>query len=337
MNLKGAGIFMKTKDRKRQSRYVDELDSSEKKKIEALSLPWQRTFLYRFYTQLQKKGLSKSDVAKNVNKKTDTHHLLHDAHNTDYQLKENTLTQFTNFNNGKISAVSVSNLIAVANALKVSVHYLLGIDTCENPRNTNIHRATGLSNDTINVLKDNKKLQKQLEFFLLTPKLNDVVEAIDKEFYMQLISQDILNAYSTELYKKIESAYQSFNLEVFPLDRTFEKFRSYLDKELSLKTIKETIGRKNKILNYLESNISADIINQIQLNTPSSKMGDEKYLHTIFIDDTAQRTYDILEQKYNKEARLNKIAQSFLSILNDYVQEQVKSYKKSIKNKYCID
>ncbi|MEL7657143.1 MAG: hypothetical protein AAGU75_14700, partial [Bacillota bacterium] len=200
------------KNKQRLSRYLDDLEPSDKKKIEAFPLPWQRNFLNRFYDQLRKRELRKTDIAHKVNKSTDKYNLLCD----DYSLAENTLTQFTNFNSGNMRTVSVSNLIAIANALGVSVNYLLGIDTCENPENTDINKATGLNNETIEIIKNNKKLQKQLNFFLISSKLHDISNEIDKLCLVSYISRDILNAYSEPLLAKIESAYLKFNIETFP-------------------------------------------------------------------------------------------------------------------------
>ena len=216
--------------------------------------------------------------------------------------------------------VSVSNLIAVSNALGVSINYLLGVDTCENAVNTDINKVTGLENETIETIKNNKGLQEQLNFFLQSPKLNDITKELDREFYIQYISNDILNEYKEPLLDIIETAYMKFNVETFPLDRTLERYRDYLYKEIPYKNIKGSKMEPNKLSLYLKSNLSADRVNQIQLITKEKNIRSEKEIYDIFIYDTVECTYEILEQKYNKEVRMNKISQSFLAILDDYIK-----------------
>ena len=304
------------KSQKRLSQYLDGLDNNKKKKIEGFPLPWQVNFITNFYNQLQKQQLKKIDICNHVNSGTCENKLLPDK----YTLPSNTLSQFTNFNSSKMREVSVSNLIAVSNALGVSINYLLGVDTCENAVNTDINKVTGLENETIETIKNNKGLQEQLNFFLQSPKLNDITKELDREFYIQYISNDILNEYKEPLLDIIETAYMKFNVETFPLDRTLERYRDYLYKEIPYKNIKGSKMEPNKLSLYLKSNLSADRVNQIQLITKEKNIRSEKEIYDIFIYDTVECTYEILEQKYNKEVRMNKISQSFLAILDDYIK-----------------
>lgn len=319
------------KKKERLSQYLDELGSEDVKMIENASMPWQKNFLFRFYEQLRKKKLKKADVCCNVNEQTDKYHLLYSKEYT-HKLNVNTLTQYTSFKAEYITPISVVNLIAVSNALDVSINYLLGIDSCESPENTDINKVTGLSNETIDIIKKNKGLQNKLNFFLSSPNLTDIEYAINRECYMQHISQDILNAYSETLLKKIETAYQKFNLELFPLDRTAEKFGDYLCIEITLREIKETTDTESSIIDYLKLNLSQDIVNQIQLSIQENQETSDINIYTAFIYDTAQRTYEILEHKYSREIRMGKIIQSFQLLLEDYIQEQVKENKNNIRH-----
>lgn len=303
------------KSQKRLSQYLDGLGNDDIKKIEGFPLPWQVNFLKNFYKQLEEDKLRKIDVCKNVNPSTNTNKLLPD----NYTLPDNTLSQFTNFNSSNMREVSVSNLIAVSNALGVSINYLLGIDTCKTPVNTDINKVTGLENRTIETIINNKSLQEQLNFFLQSPKLNDITKELNRELYTQYISHDILNAYKEPLLTTIETAYMKFNVETFPLDRTLKRYRDYLYKEIPYKNIKGSKMEPNKLSFYLKSNLSADRVNQIQLITKEKNIKSEKEIYDIFINDTVECTYEILEHKYNRDSRMNKISQSFLAILDDYM------------------
>lgn len=317
---------------KRLSQYLDGLAKEDIKKIEGFPLPWQVNFLKRFYHQLQEKQLKKTDICDNINSDKNANNLLPDK----YTLPNNTLTQFTNFNSSNMREVNVSNLIAVSNALDVSINYLLGIDNCETKENTDINKATGLENNTIEIIKNNKELQEKLNFFLQSPKLNDITKELDNEFYMQYISNNILNAYKEPLLNIIEKAYMKFNIETFPLDRTLKRYRDYLYLEIPYDNIKSSKIEPNKLLNYLKNNLCADRLNQIQIQIEHKNISIEKEIYDTFINDTAECTYEILEHKYNKDVRMNKISQSILSILDDYICTRQQALKNHFAKKCSL-
>ena len=310
---------MKNKKNSRLSRYLDELGNEDLNKIDHFPFPWQKNFLIRFYELLKIRQYKKTDVSHNVNSNTNKNKLLPD----DYTLPENTLTQFTNYKSSDMRVVSVSNLIAVSNAFDVSINYLLGIDSCETPENTDINKKTGLENKTIETIKNNKGLQEKLNFFLLSPKMIVILEEIDNDFYMQRLSHDIFNAYSNPLLTKLQTAYSNFNSETFPLDRNSKKYITYLSKEITLESIKSNKSETNYMMAYLKSNLSSDRVNDIQHQAQLKKAKDDESIYSIFINDTAQCTYELFEYKHSRESIMNKISQSFLALLDDYIQARL--------------
>ena len=179
------------------SRWLDDLEPKDIKQIEQFSMPWQKTFLYRFYKQLKKQKISKIEVTERVEKNGDKS-LLPNG----YTLPRNTLTQFTNFKSNDMRAVNVTNLIAVSLALNVSINYLLGIDSCETPENTDINKATGLTNEVIETIKANESLQEKMNFFLLCPEIRGVCEEIDQLYRTRLVFNDILGHFKNERNRK---------------------------------------------------------------------------------------------------------------------------------------
>lgn len=107
--------------------YLDGLDCYEKQTIQALPSPWQRTFLLRFYEQLQKQQLRKKDVVERFNE----HPQIKDKKtiiSPDYSLSASKLSECTNFNSSHLRLPSVETLLAIALALDVSLDYLMGIE-----------------------------------------------------------------------------------------------------------------------------------------------------------------------------------------------------------------
>lgn len=117
-----------------KTRYDDDLDVKEKEQIESLQRPWQRTFLKRFYAQLQKQRLRKKDIILQLNNIPNMDRLLPAG----YELPKSTLSECTNFKptkrDGKSKSpktLSVDVLIAISLALNVSPDYLLGFQPYE--------------------------------------------------------------------------------------------------------------------------------------------------------------------------------------------------------------
>lgn len=297
-------------EKKRLPQYLDGLDNEELEKLrnDTSIENWRKNFILRFYEQLSLKELSKKDVCKNVSSDTDRYKLLFD----DYKLAHSTLTECTNINaHKKLRTFSINHLIAISNSLNVSIDYLLGIETNESHENTDIHKVIGLNDIAINKLKRNKEIQRQLEFFLLSPKIEDISNAIYNEYWKHSLYIGVCNEYSNELVIKIKESYHEFSNKVFPLERNQDKYKQYLKEKISYKDI---LKEYENIKNFFKDNLSQSL--QIQYADNTSGFSDMK-LYDFFITDTVERTYDIFEQIFN-DLSLEKIAQSFLNLLDDF-------------------
>ena len=144
-----------------KTRYDDDLDSKEKEQIERLQRPWQRTFLKRFYAQLQKQKLRKRDVILLLNNVPNKDRLLPAG----YALPKSTLSECTNFNPTRRDGepkppktLSVDTLLAISLALNVSPNYLLGYEPCEVRKRERNNHPTGLEQEILKKLMDNEDL-----------------------------------------------------------------------------------------------------------------------------------------------------------------------------------
>ncbi len=136
------------------SRYLDDLDHLDKKKIEGCFHPWQQKFLIRFYKLLQKHRLRKKDIPILLDRNPDKEKLL----STGYVLPESTLSECTNFSSKNMRTVSVDTLIAISLAFGVSPNYLLGFDTLEIPDNDPQNKNMILENDIMEYILKNKDI-----------------------------------------------------------------------------------------------------------------------------------------------------------------------------------
>lgn len=316
------------KEEKSLSRWLDDLEPEDMKAIEQFSLPWQKKFLCRFYKQLKKQKISKSEVTERVNKNTDDSLLP-----ADYTLPRNTLTQFTNFNSVNMRVVSVTNLIAVSLALGVSLNYLLGIDELETPENTDINKATGLPSETIEAIKNNENLQEKLNFFLLCPEIKGICEEIDRLFFTRLVSNDLLHPYSKELLGKMERAYNQSFKESFSLDEEKEKKEKYkecLYRELPFEKLKSG-GTQNSIQEYLESNLTEERIVQIQFLGDDDSSCDEQDVYHAFIEMITEHTFDVFEKRYIGEMQMGNIIKSVTILIDEYIEFRTRKFHKQAR------
>ena len=281
-------------------------------------------FLYRFYEQLKKQEISKSEITERVDENTDDSLLP-----AGYALPGNTLTQFTNFKSVNMRVVSVTNLIAVSIALDVSLNYLLGIDELETPENTDINKVTGLSNETIEAIKNNENLQEKLNFFLLSPEIKGICEEIDRLFITRLVSDDLLHPYSKDLLSKMESAYNQSFKESFSLDEEKEKkkkYKEYLYRELPFEKLKSG-GTENSIQEYLESNLTEERIIQIQFHLDDMSYDEQDFYHA-FIDMITEHTFDVFEKRYIGEVQMGNIIKSVTMLIEEYIGLRTREFHK---------
>lgn len=142
-----------------KTRYDDDLDSKEQEQIESLQRPWQRTFLKRFYAQLQKQRLRKKDVILLLDNIPDKDKLLPAG----YELPKSTLSECTNFSPTRRDGepkppktVSVDTLLAISLALEVSPNYLLGYEPCEVQKRNGDNQQAELEQEILNKLMENE-------------------------------------------------------------------------------------------------------------------------------------------------------------------------------------
>lgn len=141
-----------------KTRYDDDLDIKEKEQIESLQRPWQRTFLKRFYAQLQ---LRKKDVILLLDNVPDKGRLLPAG----YELPKSTLSECTNFNPTRRDGepkppktLSVDTLVAISLAPNVSPDYLLGYEPCEVRKRKQDNQQVELEQEISRKLTENEDL-----------------------------------------------------------------------------------------------------------------------------------------------------------------------------------
>lgn len=302
------------------SQYLDGLEKYEHNEIkDDTSLePWRKNFLFRFYEQLKSKKLKKKNISKNVNSETDKYNLLFEEH----KLPVNTLTEYTKYDSSKkLRTISVSNLIAISNALNVSIDYLLGIEKCESHENTDINRVIGLTDNAINNLKNNDFIQLQLNDYLINEKFIKLIKAIEDEKYVRLIYCGVSKEFSELLFDILKKSYKIFMNEVFTLDRNVNKYKKYL----SLGILNSELLNENdsKTLDiFLKKHLSPNLHSQFYGYVEDKQIKNVE-IFTAFVSFVAEFVYITFEQDYYKELSSNKISETFIEIVNDFFNNSI--------------
>lgn len=289
----------------RESHYKDGLDSVDIDVIDQLSDPWMRVFLKRFYLKLEEKNYSKKDICDLVNS------IPNKLVDVQYRLNESTLSQYTNFKNASLRSIPINALLSISQALDVSVEYLLGIEDSENHVTTDIHKETGLSSKAINNLMKKTEVQKVLDFFLQSERLDYILNQVKKVYYSELIKTHIFNSYSEALLNIITSAYDKFMQDLLPIEHSPDMYKKYLVEELKLSNLK--IDEE-----YLINNISEDRFFQIK-----QSCSDKLDLFSLFVDDTVCCVYDLLVYSESSDYYRSLLSKSIIDVIDEYLAQKM--------------
>ncbi|MFR3272137.1 MAG: hypothetical protein ACLTPJ_12405 [Faecalimonas sp.] len=299
----------------------DQLDTEELEQLQNDSYleKWKKNFVIRFFEQLQIKDLQKKDVAERVTPKTNRFNLLPD----DFSLSTSTLTECTKYNpTKKLRALSVNNLIAISNALEVSIDYLLGIEDCESHLETDINKVTGLNKSAILKLQENNYCSEQLNSFLANSKIDKLIALIKDQQTMHSLYKGLSGEFSQSLYDKLKSAYERmYSNKSFTLDHTPKSYTQCLFTELPYKEIVHTNSHYKTFQEYIEKNVSYGVSSGFYQNEKEVIFTD-KDIYDKFIPYIADFLFDTLEHYYNRDMQILRISQLFSEIIKEYIDYQ---------------
>lgn len=301
----------------------DKLDKMEREQLESdMSLEkWEKNFVIRFFEQLQKKNLQKKDVAQRVTPEKDQFKLLP----YDFSLPTSTLTECTKYDSQKrkkLRRLSVNNLIAISNALEISIDYLLGIEDCESHLETDINKVTGLNKSAILKLQKNRYCSKQLNCFLANPQIDKLIAMIEDQWVMHSLYKGIASEFTPSLYDKLKAAYeQMLSNKSLTLEHTQETYTQYLFAELSYEKIIHSNSHYKTFQEYIKNNVSYGISSGFYQDK-KEMCSTDKDIYNKFIPYIANFLFDIFEHYYNRDMQLPRISQLFSEIIKEYIDYQ---------------
>lgn len=301
----------------------DKLDIAEREQLENDSSleKWEKNFVIRFFEQLRTKDLQKKDVAQRVTPEKDRFNLL--PHN--FSLPTSTLTECTKYDSKKrkkLRTLNVNNLIAISNALEVSIDYLLGIEDCESHLETDINKVTGLNKSAILKLQENKYCSEQLNNFLANSKIDKLIALIKDQQTMYRLYQGLSAEFSHSLYDKLKLAYERMHSKYsFTLDRTRESYVKCLFTELPYEEIVHNNSHYKTFQEYIEKNVSYGILSEFYQNE-KEVLSTDKEFYDKFIPYIADFLFNTFEHYYNRDMQILRISQAFGEIVKEYLDYQ---------------
>lgn len=152
------------------------------------------------------------------------------------------------------------------------------------------------------------------------------MRSINDEIYMRLLNEDILNAYSSNFQSTLKQTYAQFRNETFPLEQNVEKFQERLTRRISYARIKDYLQ------DYLDENLNDDRLTQIKLALEeNNKSGTNEEIYQVFIEQTADFSYDLLKHLDERTLILDRILQSIGTILDVHMQQEVKRHQELLR------
>lgn len=301
----------------------DKLDIAEREQLENDSSleKWEKNFVIRFFEQLRTKDLQKKDVAQRVTPEKDRFNLL--PHN--FSLPTSTLTECTKYDSKKrkkLRTLNVNNLIAISNALEVSIDYLLGIEDCESHLETDINKVTGLNKSAILKLQENNYCSEQLNNFLANPKIDKLIALIKDQQTRYRLYQGSSAEFSHSLYDKLNLAYKRmYSKYSFTLDHTPKSYAKCLFTELPYEEIVHNNSHYKTFQEYIEKNVSHDVSSWFYQDE-KEVISTDKDIYDKFIPYIADFLFDTFEHYYNRDIHILRISQAFGEIVKEYLDYQ---------------
>ena len=246
--------------------------------------------------------------------------------------KDETVTPRTIINwekNNKLP--DLKQFVELCEVLECDADYLLGIQKEPLYNLWEIGKKLNLPYQSVEYIERDSDLQDILGFMLMHKNIPQIIEAVKQFYLMQLLSDDLLQAYEEALQKKIEKAYINFVDTILPISRDEDTFKQFLCEQISFNRLKGTKEEPNRLQNYIKDNLNDDRFQQIQNKIERKKENTEKVLYDAFIDDIILCTYKAMEYKYNKDAFLNKITYSVMQLIEEYTELKQKELKRSMK------
>lgn len=298
----------------------DKLDMAEREQLQNDSTleKWEKNFVIRFFEQLQTKDLQKKEVAQRVTPEKDRFNLLP----RNFSLPTSTLTECTKYDSKKrkkLRTLNVNNLIAISNALDVSIDYLLGIEDCESHLETDINKVTGLNKSAILKLQENKYCSEQLNNFLANSNIDKLIALIKDQQTMYRLYQGLSAEFSHSLYDKLKLAHERMHSKYsFTLDHTPESYTQCLFTELPYEEIVHNNSHYKTFQEYIDKNVSYAILSGFYQDA-KEVISTDKDIYDKFIPHIADFLFTTFEHYYNRDMQILRISQAFGEIVKEYL------------------
>lgn len=211
---------------------------------------------------------------------------------------------------------SLENLINLCEVLDCNIEYFLGAD--EIPYINTVSKAsyfTGINPEIISLAKEDSDYRDCLNFFMLPSNCNELYNSITLSAWKQFWINDNLDKIKNPLLEIINKAFDKFYLSTPTENINPDTFKKYLVEYLPEDKLIFTETGDDKSYVYIK-----DCLSLLQYKDFISKCTkDNQYI--FFIDYICSLSFNSLQNKIYLELHKKKIADKFISILNNYLND----------------
>lgn len=220
------------------------------------------------------------------------------------------------------SIPTLENFVAVCNVLQVDPNYLLGVNDFPSEENHAISKVIGIAEDNVLQMRTDKEASSFIDFILSAAELSELLRRIKQICYYGMISEAQETTFTPEALKRIQTAFDEFYRNVFPLDMNIDRFAQYIQKEFKWQPEKISIDK------YIFSVITDNEYNNILFDHPGfeEKTDSEKY--DILIWDIASTSYEYMLGQPIMELAEQEITKALNGIVKRYINSQVQNFIK---------
>lgn len=221
---------------------------------------------------------------------------------------------------------TLENFVAACNVLHVEPNYLLGVSDFPSEKIHAISEATGLSENSVQTLCDNKDISNFIDHILTSSDLDAVLHRIKQVYYYGMIAEAQKTTFSAVALKKIKRAFDRFYREVFPLDMNVARFADYIKQELKWHPDKVSIN------DYIHSIITDNEYNNILFDFPDFEKKTDSEKYDLLIHDIASTSYEYMMGQPIIELAQQEIANALSSIIKEYINTLISSQRTYYQN-----
>lgn len=130
------------------------------------------------------------------------------------------------------SIPSIKDMCTICNLLQIDMDTMLGRTDIASKDRAELAKITHLSEEAISFLDKNEEYAKFADDMLTYARMGEMMNRIKQLSYMSVMNDVMVTAFTPDLIKKINEAFDEYYYSGFPMDLSQKEFEAFLDKKI---------------------------------------------------------------------------------------------------------